>query len=477
MHTYMNTGVEPRRSPYQGLIPYTEEDAAFFFGRERDAQLIIANLFGSPLTIVFGPSGVGKSSVLRAGVVHQLAHRPDLHVIYHSVWKDNPLDRLKAALVSLPDVKHALDPTRSLAELLMEYNDRSERRLMILFDQFEEYFLYHPGEDDFTVQFSKAVMQPDIPVSFLISLREDALAKLDRFEGRIPILFDNTLRLEHLTEPEARSAIENPIEKYNELYRAGKEPIRIEPALVNEVVRQLMSGRVSLNRAGLGVISDDSMKRIETPYLQLVMMRLWDEEMRLGSNQLRLGSLKSLGGTEKIVRSHLDAVMKRLTNKQRVLASKVFQYLVTPSGTKIALNADDLAGFAESQVQPLQSLLQRLTQQDVRLLRPVDTKDKSELSYEIFHDVLAAPILDWRARFVRSRRYRDLAIIAVIAVLLTTLCGVLSFAFERLGRTPDQPVDLAYGLLVSIFGAVLTAFYCIVPIIIGIFIGRRWSRA
>ena len=52
-------------------------------------------------------------------------------------------------------------------------------------------FLYHPQDDAFAQEFPTAVMQADAPVSFLIAIREDALAKLDRFEGRIPILFDN----------------------------------------------------------------------------------------------------------------------------------------------------------------------------------------------------------------------------------------------------------------------------------------------
>ena len=56
-------------SPFVGLVPYTGQDARFFFGREREQRLIIANLFASRLTILYGASGVGKSSVLRADVV------------------------------------------------------------------------------------------------------------------------------------------------------------------------------------------------------------------------------------------------------------------------------------------------------------------------------------------------------------------------------------------------------------------------
>lgn len=61
--------------PYVGLVPYTEEDSRFFFGRERETRQVVANLFASRLTLLYGASGVGKSSVLRAGVLHELDSR------------------------------------------------------------------------------------------------------------------------------------------------------------------------------------------------------------------------------------------------------------------------------------------------------------------------------------------------------------------------------------------------------------------
>jgi len=84
-----------RGSPYQGLIPYDEADAPFFFGREKEARLIIANLFASPLTVLYGASGVGKSSVLRAGVARQLRAREELLVVVFNAWQSNPLVDLK----------------------------------------------------------------------------------------------------------------------------------------------------------------------------------------------------------------------------------------------------------------------------------------------------------------------------------------------------------------------------------------------
>jgi hypothetical protein len=61
-----------RSTPYVGLQPYSEADIEYFFGRERDQRIIAANLGAARLTILYGASGVGKSSVLLAGVVPNL---------------------------------------------------------------------------------------------------------------------------------------------------------------------------------------------------------------------------------------------------------------------------------------------------------------------------------------------------------------------------------------------------------------------
>ena len=57
-------------SPYRGLAAFddSELDALYFFGRERDSEIVVANLIASRLTVLYGPSGVGKSSLLLASV-------------------------------------------------------------------------------------------------------------------------------------------------------------------------------------------------------------------------------------------------------------------------------------------------------------------------------------------------------------------------------------------------------------------------
>src|SRR5262249_18702356 len=146
---------------------------------------------------------------------------------------------------------------------------------------------------------------------------------------------------------------------------------------------------------------------IETPYLQLVMIRLWEEEMRAGSHILRLETLEGLGGAERIVRTHLDTVMCTLLPNEQDTAARVFHYLVTPSGTKIAHTIPDLVEYAGLLQPQLTSVLEKLSGGGDRILRPVapPPDQPTTLRYEIFHDVLAPAILDWRARHIREAAY------------------------------------------------------------------------
>ena len=63
---------EATASPFRGFLPFSEADSIYFFGREKERQVILANLLTRRLTVVYGPSGVGKSSLINAGVVAAL---------------------------------------------------------------------------------------------------------------------------------------------------------------------------------------------------------------------------------------------------------------------------------------------------------------------------------------------------------------------------------------------------------------------
>jgi WD40 repeat protein len=407
--------------PYKGLQAYTEADGEYFFGRDSDRDLVIANLRVSRLTVLYGPSGVGKSSLLQAGVMRHLRQMPesafsylavrDAILLYHSSWRGDSLKQLGSALLKAIPVHDGIQdiigmqPSLSV-ELLDELIDRLNVNVYLLLDQFEEQTLYQTGPEGeaFLEELGHIITTPGLRVSVLLGVREDALAKLDRLEAYVPELFDNNLRLHHLNQSAAREAIEGPLTRYN-ADRPATEHVRIEPELIEDLLQQLQTGSVSVGDIGQ-VAVDASPESIETPFLQLVMTRLWAEEAKGGSGVLHRETLTSLGGAGWIVRTHLDEVMSDLTEQERDTAAKIFRYLVTPSGTKISLSTEDLAYLAGVDPAHVSGVLERLAASRERVLRPVPPPLGSDEPprYEIFHDVMVPAVLEWRRQYVTERQ-------------------------------------------------------------------------
>jgi WD40 repeat protein len=386
-------------SPFKGLAAFADSDldALFFFGREREREVLVANMMASRLTVLYGESGVGKSSLLAAGVVRALrVQAPEAVVRLHDTWSG------------------------STDDVLDEVADVPEAYLIL--DQFEEYFLYH--SDDV----SPDGLLHDLPellrssrVNVLMSLREDSLARLDAFKAQIPAVFANQLRLEHLDRNAARSAIVGPLDRWNEL---TGERVEIEPQLVEAVLNDVTRD------AG----------RIEAPYLQLVLERIWEAERGVGSATLRVETFRRLGGAETIVSDHLEGALESLAGGEQDVAASMFEHLVTPSGTKIAHRVPDLADYANVPEDGLRRVLAKLTRE--RIVHSVDGSDR----FEIFHDVLAEPIRDWRLRrrfeqerLASLRRQRRLyALVGVALIALAIVAGLAVWAFSERGKAEGQ---------------------------------------
>jgi WD40 repeat protein len=430
-------------SPYKGLNAFddSELDALLFFGREREREIVVANLIASRLTVLYGPSGVGKSSLLRAAVARSLRELPEEPlVVVFSRWSENPAAALAEAIGEAGGAVW----NGSLVDALERAQSR--RDLYLVLDQTEEYFLYH-ADDGGPGSFAEAlpaVLTAPYRVNVLVSLREDSLAKLDRFTGRIPGLFGNTLRLDRLDREAARAAIVRPIERFVEL---TGEAVTVELELVERVLDDVGAGQIEPALGGLGAVGvGEDGTRIEAPYLQLVMQRLWEEERAAGSDVLRVATLERLGGAQHIVEEHLEGAMAELSDPEKEVAARLFNHLVTPSGTKIAHEASDLADFGRVSVEDLQPVLATLA--DRRILRSLE--EGGGVRYEIFHDVLAQPVLAWRARYrteqeiqrqlaeAHRRRRRLQLLFVLVLVALGLMSAVTVFALSQRSEARQQ---------------------------------------
>jgi WD40 repeat protein len=436
----------PPVTPYKGLAPFeaSELDTLLFFGRERESEIIKANLIAARLTILYGPSGVGKTSLLRAGVVHPVRTYDGAAVVLFSGWSSNPEEGL---LVAVEEEVERIRPgarvepaDRSLAEAIVAWTAELGTELYVILDQFEEYFLYRESGAPFA-ELAELVRRRDVRANFLISIREDALAQLDAFKVQIPNLFGNSLRLDRLTRDAARRAVLGPLERYNELAPPERH-MEAELALVEEVLDSVAAGRIQLGPSGRGGAENGSADAgfVEAPYLQLVLERLWDVETERGSTRLRLETLRELGGAARIVEDHLERAMAGLSAEEKDAAAAMYNHLVTPTGTKIAHRTGDLARYAAVDETEANRVLTTLAQE--RIVRAGENGVAGP-QYEIFHDVLADAVLAWRARHeadrrmeeerrnARQRHRRLLAAAAVLLVAVAVFAGIALYALSQ----------------------------------------------
>lgn len=413
--------------PYVGLAPFEPAHAEYFFGRTLDSNVIADNVLARPITVLYGPSGVGKSSILNVGVPRALKdmgisaclaprrewHEPQLL----SDW----LDGILAAARVTPDVP-----------------------LILVLDQFEEYFLYPNATQnlEFMRQLRAMLMQKDVESHLLISLRDDGLHRLDALRVHLPSILDTTLELRHLDDEAVVEAIEKPIAIWNMTHKPG---VVIDPDFALALIEDLRPR----DKDGKPIEGG----RVELAYLQLALERIWEAEGGRAATALRTSTLRDrLKGVREIARKHVEQVLGELPAADQVVCAAVFDRLVTPSGGKILYPASDLAKFAQVSEKRMDSILTRLANRDTRLVHGVDLPARGVRGFEILHDVLARPVLDWTTSFLTGReaaaarrQSNVVAIRAGLALVLIVGLGLVAawgYGERRAGQIQKQESGL-----------------------------------
>ncbi|MCW5213576.1 ATP-binding protein, partial [Desulfobulbus sp. TB] len=216
----VSSRLESGFEPYIGLRPFREDEQDRFFGRDREISVLLDKIRANRLTLLLAGSGVGKSSLLRAGIMPALDG--DTELVYHRNWSAPPGPALKQSVSSHFSKKYNAArlgeqfAALPLKDILRACTMFSTGRKILLLDQFEEFFNYQRFRPDFRPfieELSAAVLDSGIPVSFIFSMREDFALELNAFKPFLPTIFDNYFRLEKLTRDQARLAIAEPLKQ------------------------------------------------------------------------------------------------------------------------------------------------------------------------------------------------------------------------------------------------------------------------
>ena len=424
--------------PYRGLSPFTGADRDFFFGRDDDIEIIAANLLSAPITALYGGSGVGKSSLLQAGVIPNLVEQDEALALYLSRWHDGrPLAQLEGELRRAlardgdsPGDDGAADRHGDLAGLAGDFAARSGRPLVLVLDQFEEFFLYTDAAaaDDFARALARLVYRAELDCHLLISLRKDGLSLLDRLGKRLPDVLANPLELAPLNDDQARDAIEKPLAAFAARHPDAGQPKTAEATLVEALldsVRKFGEPDRAAQRDAGGDIA---------PFLQLALEKLWQRECVAGSEVLRKTALDELGGTGEIINKHLRGSLRALDRGQQRICADCLNWLVNPSGSKIAQSLADLSERGQHGQRDIRAALARLSGES-RILREIPhsaEQDEAQSRYELYHDVLGPHARSWCDEQLSARRRRRAMGISALSLLAALALGLFGlWALEQ----------------------------------------------
>jgi hypothetical protein len=389
-------------NPFVGLRPFEEDDRELFFGRDRDCEVLLNLVYSSPVTLLYASSGVGKSSLIRAGVVPKLRADTKLRVLVYSDWRAGFLQQLQ----ELAGFADATDPEPGLCETLEASIVATHTELVLILDQLEEIFHYPEEELRLWEEIARVAYRPSTQIHVLLSIREDHLGDLEPLISLVPALMANGFRLETLAKEALHEAFSGPLGKLSPPWTAEKN-----------LFERLLS---DLQRTSPGPALRS---RVEPGYFQVVCENLWESENRKGSRRLTHATFGEQGGAQGIV----DRFVRRrlggiLTPQQQELLYAIARYLVLPTGGKVRLAAADLVGLVRREDFPqptngafpegsdqrpplasprrraeLVALLNRLCAGDMRILRRVSRGARTE--FQLVHDLLGTILLGWREVF------------------------------------------------------------------------------
>jgi hypothetical protein len=393
-------------NPFKFLAYYEEADRDVFGGRDDEVREAVARITCHPTFVLYGAGGVGKTSFVLAGLFPALRAKGFYPV--HVRTLQSPRGDLASALATAPARADDQSSPPAGADNVVVAIDKLEDRaddqpsppagaglpLVLVFDQFEEFFLRFSADDraELSRELARLAGQQESRVRFVFSLREDYLASLSEFQALFPDLFSNQCRLGPLTAFGAREAVEKLL---------LRDHVPYDRALLLRLIDTLA------HKAGPEGGCDP-------PLLQILCAELYHEaRQRVGSApeppRLTVDDLRRLGGVDGVFGRFLDRAFSNLPADAptQLLVRLVVEALITEKRTKRAVTVDELLHgrfrATEGEVRGVLDCLvrQRLLREDTRL---------GKAWYELIHERLVDFLVPWLEAdptFVRLRGARQ----------------------------------------------------------------------
>lgn len=347
------------QNPYKHLSYFEEKDSQNFYGRERLAKELANTTITLKAGLIFGESGVGKTSLILAGVLVELNRADSFKSIYIRCRKDI-LRRFKEILIEKLESE-----AFGIKEILQSYIREHGSSILLIFDQFEEIFttLTKYEERKFFRDILLEIKEIE-GVHLLFSLRADYLWRLNPYRVDFGELWNRSVGLERLEKEDALRAIVQPLKEEN-----------IDKSLAHRIYHDLLS--------------ESKTEQVHTPFLQLVMFELYVKAISRDSQKITTNLYRELGGVHGIITNYFDGLLKNFDAHQHKSLERLFYYLVTDSFTRDSLKKESLETIFESRHERVEiyHLIDILIQN--RIIRRVTDGDEY---YELVHDILAGHI-------------------------------------------------------------------------------------
>ena len=276
----------PAVCPFLGLATFDATHAEYFFGRERLVAELVARLVGSPLLAIVGPSGSGKSSAMRAGLLPALASG----VLPGS-------DGWAQALM-----RPGEHPLATLDRVMPEGGERA----LLAVDQFEEVFTVCRDErerrDFLDALVGLAEDDGDQRVQVAIAMRADFYGHCAAYDGLARLVGANQVLVGPMRRDELRRAIVEP---------ARRVGLRVEPALTDALITDVLD-----EPGGL-------------PLLSAALLEQWRER---DGHVMRRAAYESTGGVRGAVGRLAEETYARLSEPERIAAKRILLRLADAGG-------------------------------------------------------------------------------------------------------------------------------------------------